>query len=150
MTQRSERELDQEYEELLQELRVSMPGLQVLFAFLLILPFSDNFESVSAVERGVYFAAFLSAGIASPLLIGPSVMHRLRWRQHDKEGVLRISSRLAIAGAVFLALAIACSVYLVTSFVYATALAAVTTAVVAVITVSIWFVLPLVRARRDH
>lgn len=144
-----EKELDQEYEELLQELRVTIPGVEVLFAFLLILPFSNSFSQVSGVERGVYLSCFIFAAVSSILLIAPSAFHRLRWRQHDKEAVLRISNRLAVAGTVSLALAISAAVYLVTSFVYQTTLAALTTGFVAALICIIWYAMPLRRAHKQ-
>ena len=81
--------LDRELIELLNELRVALPGVQMLFGFLLALPFSVGFEHTSAVDRRVYFVSFLAAAAASVLLIAPSAYHRLTWRQRDKEHLLR-------------------------------------------------------------
>ena len=98
--------LDRELIELLNELRVALPGVQVLFAFLLAVPFSQRFEQLTAVQEDVFFAAFLCTAVATALLIAPSVYHRLRWRKRDKDQILRTSNRLAIAGTAFLAAAI--------------------------------------------
>src|SRR5437762_4910954 len=89
---------DRELIELLNELRVALPGVQVLFAFLLAVPFANSFPKLSAVDRDVFFAAFVAAALSTVLLIAPSSYHRLRWRQHDKERMLVISNALTISG----------------------------------------------------
>ena len=140
--------LDRELIELLNELRVALPGVQVLFAFLLAVPFSQRFEQLTAVQEDVFFAAFLCTAVATALLIAPSVYHRLRWRKRDKDQVLRTSNRLAIAGTAFLAAAIVAVVYLVTDLIYG----AVTSVVVALAAAAmfgwLWYALPLVRRWR--
>ena len=102
--QRSAEDLDRELIELLNELRVALPGVQVLFAFLLAVPFANGWERVTDLQRDVFFLAFIATAAASILLIAPSSYHLLRWREGDKEQMLRTSNRLAIAGTVFLAL----------------------------------------------
>src|SRR5438445_13719808 len=89
--------VDRELIELLNELRVALPGVQVLFAFLLIVPFSQGFAKVSSAQRAVFFAAFLCTAIATALLIAPSSYHRIHFRRHDKERMLITSNRLALA-----------------------------------------------------
>jgi phosphoglycerol transferase MdoB-like AlkP superfamily enzyme len=133
---------DRELIELLNELRVALPGVQVLFAFLLILPF-QGFSSVTSVQRTVYFIAFLAATGASIALIAPSVFHRLRWRARDKERLLEISNRLAIGGSLFLALAITAVVFLITDVLYGSPASLVVTIVVAAAFVVIWYLIPL-------
>ena len=98
--------LDRELIELLNELRVALPGVQMLFGFLLALPFSVGFEHTSAVDRRAYFVSFLAAAAASVLLIAPSAYHRLTWRQRDKEHLLRAANVMAIAGLGCLAIAV--------------------------------------------
>jgi uncharacterized membrane protein len=141
-------QVDRELIELLNELRVALPGVQVLFAFLLTLPFSQRFGQVTRSERDVYFAAFGCATVATALLIAPSAYHRIHFRRHDKEQLLETSNRLAIAGTVFLALAVACVVYLITDFLYHVVAAAVATAVVAGCFGWFWYGLPLSRLRQ--
>jgi predicted membrane channel-forming protein YqfA (hemolysin III family) len=140
--------LDRELIELLNELRVALPGVQVLFAFLLAVPFSQRFEQLTAVQEDVFFAAFLCTAVSTALLIAPSAYHRLRWRERDKEQLLRTSNRLAIAGTAFLAAAIVAVVYLVTDLIYG----AVTSVIVAVTAAAmfgwLWYALPLVRRWR--
>src|SRR3954469_7754678 len=103
--------LDRELIEFLNELRVALPGVQVLFAFLLGVPFTQRFSQVSDLQKDVYFLTFLCAAVATGLLIAPSAYHRLDWRQGDKEHLLVVSNRFAIAGTAFLALAISGSVF---------------------------------------
>src|SRR5438067_2628628 len=98
MRERSPKELDRELIELLTELRVALPGVQVLFAFLLIVPFSQGYSHMSAFERKLYFGVLLCTGLAAMLLIAPSVHHRLEFRQRDKEWLVLTANRLTIAG----------------------------------------------------
>jgi predicted membrane channel-forming protein YqfA (hemolysin III family) len=140
--------LDRELIELLNELRVALPGVQVLFAFLLAVPFSQRFEQLTAVQEDVFFAAFLCTAVATALLIAPSVYHRLRWRKRDKDQILRTSNRLAIAGTAFLAAAIVAVVYLVTDLIYGAVTSIVVTLAAAAMFGWLWYALPLVRRWR--
>ena len=140
--------VDRELIELLNELRVALPGVQVLFAFLLILPFQQGWQQISDVERHVYFAALASSAVASALLIAPSVYHRLNFRRRSKERMLYDSTRMAIAGAAFVAIGIACAVFLVADVVYGTPAALAVTLVAVAVYGGLWFGLPLLR-RRD-
>jgi predicted membrane channel-forming protein YqfA (hemolysin III family) len=143
-----ERDLDQEWSELLEEHRVAMPGAQVLFTFLLILPFQNRFSQLTDAQEGLYFAAFLCATIAIVLLITPTASHRIRWRQHDKEALLRYSTMTSIAALVFLAFAMTASVYLVADFLFGLSTTVVATAVIAVLFSWFWFTLPILRRLR--
>lgn len=142
--------LDRELIELLNELRVVLPGVQVLFAFLLTVPFTNRFQRVSETQERVFFVTFLLTMLATGLLIAPSAYHRLRWRQHDKEQMLITSNRLAISGMGLLALALAGAVYLVTDLIFesAAAVALVTAATLAFL-FWFWYGLPLMRRFRD-
>ena len=140
MTQKQDRELI----ELLNELRVALPGVQVLFAFLLVVPFSQGFVDVTSTQKGVYFASFLCTTLATVLLIAPTTYHRLRWRKHDKEQMLATSNKLVIAGMTLLAVAISCVVFFITDFLYS-GLTAIVTAVAAASFAFFWFGLPLYR-----
>lgn len=139
---------DRELIELLNELRVALPGVQVLFAFLLVVPFSQGFTKVTSTQKAVYFAAFLFTALATAFLIAPTSYHRLRWRAKDKEQMLITSNRSTIAGTASLALAIACVVYFITDFLYSNLSAAVT-ATISLILAWLWYGLPLSRAARD-
>jgi hypothetical protein len=137
--------LDRELIELLNELRVALPGVQVLFAFLLGVPFTQRFAEVTDLQKDAYFFTFLCAAAATALLIAPSAYHRLTWRQHDKEHLLKVSNRLAIAGTVFLAVAMASTVFVVTDLLFETAAAGIIAGVAAGFYAWFWYGLPLVR-----
>jgi hypothetical protein len=98
--------LDRELMELLQELRVVLPGVQVLLAFLFLAPFQPRFAQLPGSLRNAFFASIACATLATVLLIAPSAHHRLRWRARDKERLLRIGNQLTLWGTVFLAAAI--------------------------------------------
>ena len=127
--------------ELLNELRVALPGVQVLFAFLLAVPFAQGWKDVSAFQRDVFAVAFLGAGISSALLIAPSPLHRVGWRVSDKEEIVRVSNVLTIAGLAALAIAITASVLLVTDYVFSRTFAVAITVLVAALFVAVWGVL---------
>jgi|SRR5688572_2759353 hypothetical protein len=137
--------IDRELIELLNEIRVALPGVQVLFAFLLILPFQQRFETINDVERVVYFAALLASAAAAATLIAPSVYHRLNFRRKNKLRMLLDSNVLLIAGSALTAVGIACSIYLVADIVFGSTVALVTTACIVAMYVALWAVLPLIR-----
>lgn len=133
---------DRELGELLQELRVAITGVQVLFAFLLTVPFTQRFTSLDPSQRRVYFAAVLTAAISSLLLIAPAANHRLLFREGVKEAMLHAANKVAIAGFVTLALGIGLSLYLVTTMVYTTGTAVLVAIAVGLLTLFAWFVFP--------
>jgi hypothetical protein len=137
--------VDRELIELLNELRVALPGVQILFAFMLIVPFSEGFASLTTFEKWVYFAAFLSAALGTTLLIAPSSYHRLRFRQGDKEQMLFTSNRLLLCGMGFVAASMALAVGLISEYVFGTAVAGVAGAGVAAWLAWFWYGLPLSR-----
>ena len=141
--------LDRELVELLNELRVALPGVQVLFAFLLSIPFTERFAKLNDLQRDIYFAAFIATALSSVLLMTPTAYHRLRWRQYDKEHMLRLSNVLAIIGISFLAAAIALVVFVVTDLVFFSSAAAVATGIVSGAAILFWFVIPLTRRIAD-
>jgi len=134
---------DRELIELLNELRVALPGVQVLFAFLLAVPFAQGWQRVTAFQKDVFFVAFVATAVASALLIAPSAYHRLRWRVEDKGRIVRISNRLAIAGLFFLAVSIEACVLFVSDFIFDRTLAIVTTAALGLVFVALWYGLAL-------
>jgi len=149
MAEESEKErVDREVIELLNELRVTLPGVQVLFGFLLILPFQQRFNILNDPERVVYFLAVLATVAALICLIAPASYHRLRFRATDKQRMLFISNRLAIAGIVFLAIAIVTGLFLIAEVVIGEAWAAVMAAAAGIGLVVLWFVLPLINKYR--
>jgi Family of unknown function (DUF6328) len=124
-------QLDQKLIEFLNELRVALPGVQVLFAFLLAVPFASGWERVTRFQRDVFFIAFLCTAAATMLLIAPSAYHRLRWKDDDLKGLLEIANRLTIAGISFLALGMTAVVLLITDLLFSSGPAIVVTGVVA-------------------
>jgi hypothetical protein len=141
--------LDRELIELLNELRVALPGVQVLFAFLLTVPFTDRFAKLSAPQRDVYFAAFLCTAVSSVCLMAPTAYHRIRFRQADKEHMLKVSNILAIAGIGFLAFAVSLVIFVVTDLLFHGTAAAIATGIVAAALIVIWFGLPISRRIAD-
>jgi predicted membrane channel-forming protein YqfA (hemolysin III family) len=141
--------LDRELIELLNELRVLLPGVQVLFAFLLTVPFTNRFSSITNEQRQVFFATFLCTTAATALLIAPSAYHRLRWRQHDKEQMLATANRLSIGGMVFLTLALVGASYLVADLLFHATAAVLVTAAVPGFFAWFWWGLPLLRRLQD-
>jgi amino acid transporter len=141
--------LDRELIELLNELRVTLPGVQVLFAFLLIVPFSNRFEQVTDLQKTVYFIALLATAAGSVFLISPTPYHRIRFRDRDKEAMLRISNRLALVGTALLAVGITSAVFFVTDFLFNTGSAVAAAAVIGAVIGGLWYALPLTRELRD-
>jgi hypothetical protein len=141
--------LDRELIELMNGLRVILPGVQVLFAFLLTVPFTQRFEEITKDQRAVFFAAFVCTAIASIFLIAPSAYHRLRWRQRDKERLLRTSNTFAIIGIVFLGLAITAVIFLVTDIMFGLGWTALVTGLLGGLLTWCWLGLPLWRRMQD-
>ncbi len=134
--------IDRELMELLNELRVALPGVQFLFAFLLVVPFQQQGTQLTDFQRDVYYLTLLAAAVATGLLIAPAAQHRVLFRQHDKEALLRRSNRSAFLGLTVLALAIVGAVLLVTDVVFDLTLAWITAAVVGVLLAWWWIAVP--------
>ena len=135
--------------ELLNELRVALPGVQVLFAFLLIVPFSARWGEVTSFQQDLYFACLLCSAAASAFLIAPSAIHRIDFQQGDKPRIVQISNVLAIIGLSFLALAVVGVVLLITDVLYGRSAAIAYTAGVAAVFLVLWYAIPMIlRLRR--
>jgi hypothetical protein len=139
---------DRNLQLLMQELRVAFPGIQFLFAFLLVVPFQTGWDTVDSTEKYVYYVTLLLTAAASICFIGPTARHRLRFRERDLDWVVTSSNRLMVAGLVFLGGAIVGAVLLVTMVVFSDTAGIVVAALLAAAIVSVWFVAPLVRGRR--
>jgi Family of unknown function (DUF6328) len=149
-TGESEQErLNRNMNELLQELRVSQTGVQILFAFLLALPFAQRFKEVTAFQRDVYFVTLLLAGLASALFIAPVSFHRLLFRRQEKARLITTSNWMAIAGLACLAVAITGTITLITDFLFSGAAAALAGGCFAFVFGFLWYALPLSRLRRQ-
>jgi Family of unknown function (DUF6328) len=135
--------LDRELMELLQELRVIIPGVQVLLAFLLTAPFQQRFAELPGSMRNAFFASIVCATLATAFLIAPSAHHRLRWRAGEKERLVRVGNQMAIIGTVFLAAAIVLALYVVTDVLFTTNLAVMTAVASLVVFGGLWYVLPM-------
>lgn len=138
-------EADRELDEILSELRVVLPGVTVLFAFLLTVPFTGKFPEVDTVDRAAYFLAFISAAVSMVFLVGESAYHRLVGKPYDKARLTRAAGRQAVVGIAALAVALTAVVFLVTDVVYGHRLAAAVTTAVLALTCSVWFAFPLSR-----
>jgi hypothetical protein len=133
--------------ELLGELRVAIPGVQVLFAFLLTVPFSQRFARVGSFERDVYLVTLLLTAIASALLIAPSAYHRIEFRLGDRPHVVIVAHRLTLAGFAFLALAMTGAVLLITRYLFSVTTTIVVVSLVFAMFATLWCLLPLARRR---
>ena len=131
--------------ELLQELRVALPGVQILFAFLLTVPFAQGFERVTSFQTNLFFATLLCTAVSTACFIAPTAMHRLRFHQRDRRYVIEVAHKLTIAGLAFLALAILLAVSLITDYLFDGAARWIWPALIAVVIGVLWFVRPALR-----
>jgi len=146
----SEKErLDRNFQELLQGLRVALPGVQVLFAFLLVVPFQQGYADVTDFQQKVYFGTLLCTAIASACLIAPPVRHRLLFRQGVKEWILFNSNSIVQFGFVCLAVAISGVILLISDFIYDSTAAVVATAAVGLALAWLWFASPLIERAKE-
>jgi predicted membrane channel-forming protein YqfA (hemolysin III family) len=143
-------EFDREWIELLNEVRVILPGVQLLFAFLFAAPFSDRFTRIGPAVLGVFFASFVATTGACAFLIAPSVYHRLHWRRDvaDKERMILTCNRMAITGVVLLALAMTSAMFVLSSLLFVRTLTFIATGTTLFGFGCLWFVLPLSRRHR--
>ena len=139
---------DRNLMELLQELRVAGLGVQVLFGFLLSLPFTIRFTRLTHAQRGLYVADLLLAALSTALLLTPVAYHRMVFRQHLKEPLVRVANVMAIAGLVAVGLSITVAVLLVISFVEGEVPAFIWTFCIGVLFLALWVVVPLIRRQR--
>ncbi len=142
--------LERELERLLEEIRVALPGVQILFAFLLAVPFASRFEDVTPLQTKVYFVTFVAALAASVFLIAPTSYHRLRFRRHDDpERMIRNANAFALAGLAFLAVALTAATFFITDFVFSRPASIAVTAVAGALVLTVWYAIPLSRYLRD-
>ena len=137
--------LDRNLNELLGELRVALPGVQVLFAFLLAVPFNQGFQKATTFQKDVFLVTLLLTAIATALLIAPSAYHRIEFRRDDKKHVVFIANRFAIIGFGFLAAAMSSAILLVTDYLFGATTAAICTAGAAIVLYGFWYGAPLAR-----
>jgi hypothetical protein len=150
MAESEKEKTDRQLIELLNELRVALPGAQVLLAFLLTAPFQSHFSRTTRFERSVLFTGVVLTGAGVVLLMAPSVYHRIRWNEGGKEDVVRVGHRLFLAGTVCLALGLFCSVFVVGEFLFGVGAAIPAVAVLLLLVAVTWYVLPLERGRNPR
>src|SRR5690242_882931 len=141
---------DRHLAELMQEVRVAQTGVQVLFGFLLTVPFTNRFAALGGGEKALYFATLAAAGAAAMLLIAPTSHHRILFQCGDKEHIVRMSNRYAIAGLACVALAMVGALMFVAVAVIGSPLAGVAGAIAALGALWCWYLQPLRRRRRLH
>jgi hypothetical protein len=141
--------VNRELIELLNEVRVALPGAQVLFAFLLVLPFQQGFEKLGDLQRDVYSGALVATAAAIALIIAPSSYHRINFRRRTKEQMLFWSNRMLIAGLVLSVVGIVLSIALVLDVAVGEPAALIVAAGVALWFSWFWFALPLIRRRES-
>jgi Family of unknown function (DUF6328) len=134
---------DRQFGELLQELRVVLPGVQVLFAFLLTMPFSARFDRTTEFQQDLYFVTLLLTTAATVLLMAPTALHRLRFRRGLKGDIVTVSHHLTLGGLAALGLAIVCAVTLVTDVLFALWVAVTVGGAVLAVIVGLWLLFPL-------
>ncbi|MEX2210589.1 MAG: DUF6328 family protein [Gaiellaceae bacterium] len=145
------KEVAGDLERLLEELRVALPGVQILFAFLLTVPFAQRFEDVSPLQRDAYFATLVATFVASAFMIAPSSYHRLRFQRHsDPQKMLRTANLFAIVGLAFLALALTSAMLFVTDFIFTRTTAVATTTGAGLLLLAIWYGVPLRRYLQER
>jgi len=140
--------LNRQLIELLNEIRVALPGVQVLFAFLLAVPFQNRFSRASQFERDLYLVTLLASALATGFLIAPTGYHRILFRRGDKPRIIEHGTQMLIAGLVCLAVAMVGAVFLASHFIFGAATAIAVTLVVALVLGWLWFGLALSRRGR--
>jgi hypothetical protein len=140
--------VNRELIELLNELRVALPGVQVLFAFLLAVPFQQGFEKITGFQKGAYFGTLVCTAIAAVMLISPSAYHRLTFRYQQKRRLIFYANRFSIVGLVFLALAMTGAIMLITDVLFGSTATLLMTAAALLVFGFFWFALPLQRRFR--
>lgn len=147
-SQNNEDEADRKLNELVQELRLVLPGSTVLFAFLLSVPFSTRFDRLSVFDRMIFFAAFLASALALIFLLAEVGYHRVRGKPYDKQVMIKTTSRQAVAGLALIGVSLLACVVLVADFVYGSVIAVTVTIPVGLGMIGMWFGLPLIRRWR--
>jgi uncharacterized protein DUF6328 len=140
-----EERADRNLTELLGELRIALPGVQVLFAFLLVVPFNQGFDQVTDFQRKLYLGTLLCAAAASAFLIAPSMHHRISFRKQDKEHLVVTANKLAIVGLTLLAIAMIGAIVLVTDVIYSSATTIVAGVLLAGLFGMLWYAAPIKR-----
>jgi len=145
----AQRVRDRQVMELLQELRVAITGGQILFGFLLTVPFAQGWTKTSDFQQSLFLITLVSIATATAFFIAPTAAHRLRFHQRDRPFLVAYANGVAIAGLVCLMVAMLSAMLLVTDYVFGDTTAIIATGIIALAIVGLWFVVPLARYRRD-
>src|SRR5690349_16070824 len=137
--------INRELIELLNELRVALPGVQVLFAFLLAVPFANGWKKVTESQKNIFYATLVLTAISTACFIVPTAYHRLNFREREKEQILFTSNKFAVAGIMFLALSMIGVITLITDVIYSQTAAIVAGILALVLFFGLWLALPLIR-----
>ena len=142
--------IDRNLQEFLGELRVALPGVQVLFAFLLVVPFNQRFPDITGFQKSVYFVTLLLTAAAAVCLIAPTAQHRVEFRRQHKEQILMMANRLAIVGLGFLAIAMTGAIMLITDLLYGSTTTVIVTIVVGLGFAGLWYLVPVRRLAAER
>lgn len=142
--------LDRNLQEFLGELRVALPGVQVLFAFLLVVPFNQRFPDITDFQKTTYFVTLLFTAAASVCLIAPTAQHRIEFRRQHKEQILLMANRLAVLGLGCLAVAMTGAILLITDLLYGSTTTLIVTLAVGVAFATLWYLVPVRRLVADR
>jgi Family of unknown function (DUF6328) len=142
--------LDRNLQEFLGELRVALPGVQVLFAFLLVVPFNQRFSDITDFQKTTYFVTLLFTAAASVCLIAPTAQHRIEFRRQHKEQILLMANRLAVLGLGCLAVAMTGAILLITDLLYGSTTTLIVTLAVGVAFATLWYLVPVRRVVADR
>ena len=142
--------LDRNLQEFLGELRVALPGVQVLFAFLLVVPFNQRFPDITDFQKTTYFVTLLFTAAASVCLIAPTAQHRIEFRRQHKEQILLMANRLAVLGLGCLAVAMTGAILLITDLLYGSTTTWIVTLAVGVAFATLWYLVPVRRLVADR
>ena len=140
-----EERADRNLSDLLQELRVALPGVQVLFAFLLTVPFTNRFDDLSKFQEKLYFGVLIAVALATVLLVAPTVGHRILFRRQQKEYIVTLSNNLSLVGMFLLAVSMCGAIALISDFLFGGTTAIISTIVMAVAFAGFWFTGPIIR-----
>ena len=143
-----EERADRNLSDLLQELRVALPGVQVLFAFLLTVPFTQRFTDLSDFEKKLYFGVLICVALATVMLVAPTAGHRILFRRQQKEFIVSISNTLALLGLLLLAIGMTGAIALISNFIFGTTTAVISTIVMALAYAGFWYLGPLRRRQK--
>jgi Family of unknown function (DUF6328) len=143
-----EERADRNLSDLLQELRVALPGVQVLFAFLLTVPFTQRFDDLSSFDQKLYYGVLITVALATVMLVAPTAGHRILFRRQQKEFIVTISNTLSLIGLLFLAIAMTGAIALISDFIFGATTAVISALVMAAAFAGFWYVGPLRRRQK--